>query len=180
VLPDVDAEERHVALEPGRVLVRRRVEGEAGTVPDEPRPAAPEALHAAVVHGGLQVVEAAEGAVERTREVPGGRAAAVRAHDLPEEAVVRMAARVVPDSRLLLLGQGVEAGREHGLDRPVGPFGPGQRRVRVVDVRLVVEVVVDLHRLRVYVRLERVVGVGEIGQFERHLAAPFAALFGRS
>src|SRR5690606_40900075 len=43
-----------------------------------------------------------------------------------------------------------------------------QRRVGVVDVGLVVPGVVDFHRLRVDVRLERVVGVGELGEREGH------------
>jgi hypothetical protein len=177
VLPHVDAEQRHVAREPGRVLVRGRVGREPGAVPDEPGPATPESLHAAVAQRGLQLVEAAEGVADRGRELAGRLAAAVRAHDLPEEAVVGVPACVVPDSCLLVVRQDVDGG-QHRFHGPVGPFGPGQRRVRIVDVRLVVKVVVDLHRLRVDVRLEGVVGIGKIGQFERHLAAPFAALCG--
>ena len=42
----------------------------------------------------------------------------------------------------------------------------GQRLVRVVHVGRMVFVVVDFHRLGVDVRLQRFVGVGQIGKFE--------------
>src|SRR5579864_4401403 len=57
VLPHVDAEQRLVALHVRRVLIRRRVRGQAGAVPDEPRPAAAEALHTAVRDRRLQLRE---------------------------------------------------------------------------------------------------------------------------
>ena len=43
-----------------------------------------------------------------------------------------------------------------------------ERRVQVLDVRVVVLVVVDPHRLLVDVRLQGVVGVGQGGKGERH------------
>src|SRR6185312_11965580 len=49
VLPDVNPEQRRVAVRDRRVLVRRRVHGQPGAVVDEPRPAASETLDAAVV-----------------------------------------------------------------------------------------------------------------------------------
>ena len=55
------------------------------------------------------------------------------------------------------------------LDGPVLPLGAGQRGVRLVDIGLVVLAVVDLHRRRVDVGLQRVVRVGQIRQFERHV-----------
>ena len=72
----------------------------------------------------------AEGVVDRRREVARRLAAAVRAHDLPEERVVRVAAAVVADGGALVLGDGVEV-REHGLDRPVHPLGALERGVRL-------------------------------------------------
>src|SRR5205085_9000869 len=67
VLPHVDPEERHVVvgLEDRAVLVRSRVHGEPGAVPDEPAPAGAEALHAGLVHELLQRVEGVEGARDR-------------------------------------------------------------------------------------------------------------------
>src|SRR5205085_2975698 len=66
VLPDVDAEDRHVVegLQDRAVLVRRRVDGEAGAVPDEPRPAGAEPLHARVVHLRPERVERVERVVD--------------------------------------------------------------------------------------------------------------------
>ena len=53
-------------------------------------------------------------------------------------------------------------------------FGvPLERRVQVVDVRCVVLVVVDPHRLRVDVRLQRVVVVGQRRNFVSHSAVSF-------
>src|SRR5581483_9859531 len=52
--------------------------------------------------------------------------------------------------------------------RLVRPLGPVERRVRVVDVRLVVEIVVDPHRLRIDVRLECVVCVRKFWKLEGH------------
>ena len=58
--------------------------------------------------------------------------------------------------------------REHALDGAVGPLGAVERLVRVVDVGLVVLAVVDLHRPRVDVRLQRGVVVRQCGKLEGH------------
>ena len=94
-------------------------------------------------------------------------AAAVRAHDLPEERVVRVPAAVVAHGRPPLLRQQVDV-VEHLLERPAVPLGALDRLVQVVDVGLVVLVVVEPHRLLVDVRLERVVGVRKRRQLIRH------------
>src|SRR5215813_2255682 len=86
--------------------------------------------------------------------------------------MVCVAADVVPDGGALVLGDDLEVG-EDVLDRPVGPLGSLQRFVRVVDVRLVVLVVVDAHRLLVDVRLERAVVVRQRRDLEGHRSAPF-------
>jgi len=78
-----------------------------------------------------------------------------------------VAAGVVAHRLTLLLREVVQA-LQHLLDRLVGPLRAVERGVRVVDVRLVVQVVVDAHRLRVDVRLEGLVRVRQIRQFERH------------
>ena len=99
---------------------------------------------------------------------PDGLAAAVGAHDLPEEAVVGVAAGVVADGALLVGGERVEV-LEDLVDVLVGPLRAFERGVRLVDVGLVVLVVVDAHRLLVDVRLERVVVVGKVRYFVSHL-----------
>ena len=80
-----------------------------------------------------------------------------------------MAAGVVPHRPALVLGQLVEVAEDvlHGL---VGPLGAVERLVGVVDVRLVMLVVVDLHRLLVDVRLESVVLVRKRRNLEGHRA----------
>src|SRR4051795_8209022 len=78
-----------------------------------------------------------------------------------------MAAGVVTHGRLLVLGKRGEVA-EDLLDRAGGPFGPFEGFGRIVDVGLVMQVVVDPHRLRVDMRLERVVRVREVGQLQRH------------
>ena len=85
-----------------------------------------------------------------------------------------MPAGVVAYRRPLVLRELLEV-REHLLDGRVGRVGALERLVRVVDVGLVVLVVVDLHRLRVDVRLERVERVREVGNAVRHLPAPLLA-----
>jgi hypothetical protein len=46
------------------------------------------------------------------------------------------------------------------------------RLVEIVDIGLVMLVVVELHGLRVDVRLQRIVGVGQRGDFEGHGVSP--------
>src|SRR3954454_13638754 len=93
VLPDVDAEEWRLPGGDRRVLVGRARDLEAAARPvvDEPGPAASELPDARCVHLLLELVEAAERLLDRAGEGPARLAAAVRAHDLPEEAVVGVA-----------------------------------------------------------------------------------------
>jgi hypothetical protein len=168
VLPDVDAEQRHVVLHQRTVLVRRRVQREAGAVPDEPRPARAEPLDAVVVHRRLQLVGVAPEVVDRGGEVSRRLSASTWLHDLPEERMVRVPAAVVADRGLLVFGHGVEQRSEQLLDRVAVELGAFDRLVQVVDVGLVVLPVVDLHRLLADRRLERVVVVGKRGELVGH------------
>src|SRR3546814_2410033 len=68
--------------------------------------------------------------------------------------MVGVAAAVVAHRAADLLGQGVDVAYQV-LGRLVGVLGAVDRLVEVVDVGLMVLGVVDLHRLRVDVRLER-------------------------
>jgi len=166
VLPDVDAEDRRLVVRERRVLVRRGDDRERAAVEHEPGPAAAEAVHARLVHLPLERIEAAERALDRIGELAVGLAS-VRAHDLPEETVIQMAARVVPHGCAFVLRKLIET-RDHFLDRSVRPLGALEGRIRLVDVRLVVFVVMDTHRLLVDVRLERRVVVGKRRNLERH------------
>src|SRR3972149_4270567 len=69
VLPDVDAEDRRLALGERAVLVRRRHDGEAGAAPDEPAPAAAEAGDPGLAQLLLEGVEAPERGGDCAREV---------------------------------------------------------------------------------------------------------------
>ena len=81
-----------------------------------------------------------------------------------------MATGVVADRALLVSGQLVQL-RQQLFDRRVLPLRAGQRRVGVVDVGLVMAVVMDLHRGRVDVGLERVERIGESGKLEGHVSS---------
>jgi len=74
---------------------------------------------------------------------------------------IAISPKLTADGGALLLGDQLEVA-EHLLDRLVGPLGPLECGVRVVHVRLVVPVVMDLHRLRVDVRLERIEGIRKL------------------
>jgi hypothetical protein len=167
VLPDVHAQDRDLAVADRAVLVRGRHDRERTALDDDPAPAAAELVDGRVVHLLLQVLDAAERLVDRVCEVALGLAAALRAHDLPEERVVGVAATVVADRFALVLGNAVEVAKDL-LDRLVGPFRSFEGRVRLVDVGLVVLVVMDAHRLLVDVRLERGVVVGKTGNLVCH------------
>ena len=107
----------------------------------------------------LEGVEAAEGLVDGIGKRAGRLAALVRAHDLPEHGVVHVPAAVVADRRADVLRQRC-SDCASSLQRScfaVGMFL--DRRVQLGDVRRMVLVVVDLHRLLVDVRLQRVVRV---------------------
>ena len=167
VLPDVDAEQRRLAGRDGVVLIGRRDDGEAVGVLDEPGPAGAELVDAGGLEVGLELVERAELGVDRGGQVAARRAAALRAHELPEERVVEVPAAVVAHDAALVLGDLLEVA-DDVLDRRVGPLRALERAVDPVDVGLVVLVVMDPHRLLVDVRLERRVVVGQRRNGVRH------------
>src|SRR5690606_8199235 len=163
VLPDVEAEDRGVAVHDRRVLVGRRVALQlAAAIDDQPGPAGAEAAGGLLLEPLLELLEAAEGAVDRLAQLAAGLTAAVRAHDLPEEVVVDVPAAVVADGRAGLLGDGVQIAEEllGALALQLGVLL--DRRVEVVRVGGVVLAVVNLHRPRVDVRLEGVLGVRQV------------------
>jgi len=86
-------------------------------------------------------------------------------------AVVEVTAEVVRDRAADVRGQFAEARQE--LRRfDVGPLRPVERHVGLVDVRLVVLVMMKAHRLGRDVRLERLVGVRQVGHGVGHLSSP--------
>jgi hypothetical protein len=167
VLPDVDAQQRRLALRDRVVLVGGADHREPRAVVDQPRPARAELVDAGLLELGLEVREGAERGVDRLGERAVGLAAAVRAHPLPEQGVVVVAAAVVAHGLLLVLRQRVEVLQDL-LDRLAVELGALQRCVGLVHVGLVVLVVVHAHRRLVDVRLERGVVVGERRDFVGH------------
>src|SRR5690606_29659801 len=96
VLPDVETQKRRVALHDGAVLVGCAVDGQLAVfLQHEPRPAGAEAPGRSRRKLLFKLVETAEGLVDRLGDFAGRRAAAVRAQDLPEQGMVRVAAAVV-------------------------------------------------------------------------------------
>ena len=80
-----------------------------------------------------------------------------------------MPAAVVAHGRADVLGHGAEV-RDEVLDGLAPELGMLlDRGVEVVDVRLVVLAVMNLHRLRVDVRFERGEVIGQRGQLMSHL-----------
>jgi hypothetical protein len=93
---------------------------------------------------------------------PEGSPPFVRAHDFPKEGMVRVSAAVVADDPRMSSGTAVQILDQifDGFVRQLGFVL--ERVVDVGDVSLVMLGVVDFHRARVDVRLERVVGVREV------------------
>ena len=106
--------------------------------------------------------------IDRRGKVAARRTAGARAHHLPEQAVVRVTARVVAQRAANVLGHGVEIADQvfHALAREVVvPFEGG---VGLGDVSGVVFAMVNFHGLGVDVRLQRIGGVRQVRQFVGH------------
>lgn len=153
------------------VLVGGGHDIELAVLDDQPRPARAEAGLGGVFELLLEGVEAAEGAVDGVQQFAAGLVGAVLAltlaHDLPEHAVVGVAARIVAQGALLVGGHAVELLNEL-FDGQVGEFGAFERLVGVVHVGLVMLGVVNFHRAGVDMGLKRVVSVGQLGKSVSH------------
>src|SRR5215472_2147828 len=170
VLPDVDAQDRDAAAADRVVLVGEALDRQLAAGEVGPAPAAAELADRRLAQRVLEAGEVAERVVDRVRDRAGRVVARVRGHDLPEDRVVQVAAAVVAHDGADVLGHRVQVAQQllHG---PVAELGVLlDRPVQIVHVRGVVPVVVDLHGLRVDVRLERVEGVGQRGQYKGHFA----------
>mmetsp|Transcript_32171 Transcript_32171/g.84984 ORF Transcript_32171/g.84984 Transcript_32171/m.84984 type:complete len:207 (-) Transcript_32171:278-898(-) len=158
VLPHVEAHDGDQAgiVHERVVLVGRRHNLDRAILGDrEPRPARAEDARGGGGERGLELVVRPEGRRDLLRQHAGRLATGVGAHDRPEEAVVVVAAAGI-----------VELGRLRTAHqrRERGGVLAGHRLVEVVDVRLVVEVVVELHGGRIDVWLERAVVIRKRGE----------------
>ena len=141
---------------------------EPAAVGQEPCPAGAEPAAGRLGELLLEAVEAAEGAVDRRGQIAARRTAPVRAHDLPEQAVVGVTAAVVAHRGTDRLRHLLDPAQEV-LDALGGEVRMSlEGVVQLRDVRLVVPVVVDLHRPGVDVGFQGVGGVRQRGQREGH------------
>ena len=114
--------------------------------------------------------------VDRVGDLARRRAAGVGRHPRPEHAVVPVPAAVVAHRGADVFGNAVDAAAQivDALALQLGMLL--ERGVQVGDVRLMMLPVMDLHRLRVDVRLERGEVVWELGQFVRHASSSASGL----
>jgi len=138
----------------------------------EPGPAAAEARQCGLGEGFLEAGEAAQLRVDRRRQLALRFTAARGRHHGPEQAVVGVSAAVV-DHRATKAFRHLFDAPHQLVHRQLAEGIAFQRRVEVGDVGLVVLGVVDLHGLRVNVRFQGIVGVGQWGQAIRHGRSPF-------
>ena len=88
------------------------------------------------------------------------RSTARRLHGLPEKRMVGVAPAVVAHRRPNIFGQSIEIA-DKIFDRFRREVGFAFKRlIQIRDIRLMMLVMMDFHRLCIDVRLERVVGVG--------------------
>ena len=173
MLPDVDAEDRRFLPSMsglswfGVLVIASLPPSLTSHAQPEPKRPAPAAWNCS-----LNFVEVAERALDRVGELAGRLAAAlgpISSQNIEwfqwPPPLLRTAVRTASGTLLRSLQQIVER-----LARELGRLL--ERRVEIVDVGLMMLAVMDLHRLRVDVRLERVVGVGQRGKRERHVRSP--------
>src|SRR5690606_35981801 len=107
--------------------------------------------------------EIAEGGADRLADRATRLATAVSRHDLPEQGVVGVSTAVVPNRRLNVAGNLVELPQQLVyILRRLEFRVLLECSVQIVDVRLMVLRMVDLHRPCVDMRLQRIVRVRKI------------------
>src|SRR5690606_5409768 len=128
----------------------------------QPRPATAEAVRCRGIELLDELVEASELLVDRTCELSRWLTTAARFQDRPEETVVAVSAAVVADRRADVFGHLGEVPHQL-VDFHLGELGMlFESRVRFVDVRLMMLRVMDLHRLCIDMRLERIVSIWQL------------------
>src|ERR1019366_5246680 len=133
-----------------------------------PYPSAAELAYTGGVEFFLEGFEVAEGLFDYFGYGAGGIASALGLHDVPEHAVVDVAAAVVADGAADIFGDGVQVAQEIFRSFLVQLGMLVQCRVEVLHVGGVMHVVMQMHRLFVDGGFERRVIVRQGGQFVRH------------
>ncbi len=175
MLPDIQAQERAQAFGNGIILPAGRGHGQfARGVQHKPGPAGTEAFESGLRELFPEFRIIAEGELQPVHKVRGGLIGRPghrrgRSHHRPEHGMVQVAAAVVANRRTDILRYRTQVADEvlQAFFREFGVLVQGL--VQFVHVRLVVLGVVYLHRARVDMRLERVVGVGQGEQFVLHV-----------
>src|SRR5690606_39998731 len=174
VLPNVDAENRRLPLRKRRVLVSRGRDGKVAVlINDQPAPAAPEMTGCLAAELLLELIERAERLVDGLGERAARLPTPVRAHDGPEQRVIRVAATVVADRRPDLLRHRVEVAHQLLDALRLQVRVALKRLVHVVHISLVMLVMVDPHRLLIDMRLQRVVSIRQRWKFVSHYSSSF-------
>ena len=168
MLPEVEPDERLPSGHQGVLLVGRGLEHQLLVLGDgDPDPSAAEDAEGLLGEHLVAFLLVGEELAERFAQRTFRTVAAFLPEALPEERMVVVAAAVVPHRGADLLGDLVEALAQL-LGAELLEVGiVGERLVEVVHVGRVVLAVVDLHRLRIEVRLERREGVGQRRQLVR-------------
>jgi hypothetical protein len=179
MLPDVDAEDRDpTAVHKWTVLVRGAGHGQIAIAADDhPCPTAAKATDTGLIDRVFERVETAEGGIRGRSELAGRLTTAAWAHDLPEHRVVDVAAAVVADRGPLVFRHPVKALYQflgaHCLE--LGVAGNGV--IDVGHVRAVMLVMVNLHRLRIDMRLQRRVVIWKRRKLECHRSQSLLVVF---
>src|SRR5471030_2860862 len=161
----------HIAAENGRAAMHQRVlavrslgDGKLAALDLDPGPARAELADASRREVGFHLLDTAEILVDRGLELGGNLvAAAVRLHPLPELPVVVVLAGIVEEAGVL-----AERAFDDLLERFALKPAADQQLVAVVDIGLVVLVVVIFERLARHVGRQLIIGIGQLGQRERH------------
>ena len=163
MLPNVDAQQRRIAVHQGAVLVGGAFDDELLVLVDaEPSPTAAETAGGRSAEVRLECIETAELRGDRLGQLAARLAALAGANRRPKLRVIGVSAAVVANRGPNVLGDLVDV-LEQLFDWPIVPLGPFDGLVQIRHISLVMLIVMDFHRLGVDVRLKGIIGVGQGG-----------------
>ena len=163
MLPDIETDHRGHAVAERRVLVGGGVYLQFAVLQAQPRPAAAETFGRGIGEVFLEAIDRTKGLDDTLAQRAAGCPAA-GCEQRPEETVVHVAAGVVADTGADRLRHAGEVADQCAGSAREQIRMPLEQFLRIVDVGLVMLRVVNLHRLRVDVRLERIIGESQLGQ----------------
>ncbi len=165
VLPHIDAEDRGSAGDQRALAVRALGDDQLAVLHRQPGPAGAELGDAGLDEIFLELLHRADVLDDLLLELAGNGAAAIRLHPVPEVQVVIVLAGIVEEAGIL-----AERALHDLLEGLALEFGALQQVVAVVHISEVVLVVMVFQRLARHVRRKGVIGIGQIGKRERHVA----------